>query len=329
MTLALSEQQALTDDVWIPSVANNWIMGNILYYKLIEGAEPVGSGEYVRYPLIYARSNGGSFGPTTIFNTTKKAIANAAQFDWAYFYGNTTWDITDDVKVSGGENAVNLLMTKLDNMQSSIKDYMGDSLWTAYATYVLNTAGSIPFYGIPDMFAASSSYGRIAAADLGTFTNAGTEASQNIWAPFTSSDALTMGFSTLQLLSRATRVGSDNGKQIIDLIVTTPKLKDAFEAQIQPQQRHYDAKLAKAGFEHVNFRENCPVVAEDKCTANYVNGFNLKHFKMHPHKEYNFTKPEWVSPHNQPQVKTCSVMWGGAIGTGERRSCGQMTNVTV
>jgi len=329
MTLALSEIQALTQDVWMPGAANNWMMGNIMQYKLLEAAETKDSGEYVRYVLTYARSNGGAFGPTSVFNTTKKATHNAAQFTWSYFYGNTTWDIEDDVKVNGGSSGVDLLMSKLDNMQSSIKDYMGDSLWTAYAT-ALTTYGAetIPFYGIPDLFAATSTYGRIAYTDLGTFTNAGTGSSQYVWAPYTSASSLSMSFDTLQLLSRCTRVGGDNGKEIIDLIVTTATLKDSFEAQIQPQQRHYDPNLAKAGFEHVNFRENCPVVVDDKCTASYVNGFNMKNFKLHPHSEYFFTKPEWMSPVNQPQVKTCSTMFVGAVGTGARRSHGQLTNVS-
>jgi hypothetical protein len=330
MSLTLSEIQALTIDVWMPGAAPNWQMGNIMMYKLIQNADPKPSGEQVRYPLIYARSNGGAFGPTTIFNTTKKATHNAARFPWAYFYGNETWDIEDDVKVNGGESGVDLLMSKLDNMQSSIKDYMGDSIWTAYATAVATYgAGTIPFYGIADLFAASSAYGGIAAADLGTFTNAGTGSSQNIWAPYSSSDSLSMTFKTLQLLSRCTRVGSDNGKQVIDMIVTTATLKDAFEAQIQSQQRHYDADLGKAGFDHVNFRTGCPVVVDDKSTANYVQGFNMKNFKLHPHQEFNFTSPEWRVPVNQPQIKTCSIMFAGAIGTGARRSHGQLTSVSA
>jgi hypothetical protein len=330
MALSLSEIQSLTIDVWMPGAYKTWQMGNIMMFKMLDAAEPKPSGEYVRYPLVYARSNGGAFGPTTIFNTTKKAIANAARFPWAYFYGNTTWDIEDDVKVNGGANEVDLLMVKLDNMQSSLKDYMGDSIWTAYATSVATYgAATVPFYGIPDLFAASSALGSIAAADLGTFINAGSGSSQNIWAPYTNSDALTMSFNTLQLLSRSTKVGDDNSKQVIDLIVTTATLKDSYEAGLQAQQRTYDADLMKAGFDHVNFRTSCPVVSDDKATASSVQGFNMKNYTLHPHQDYNFTKPEWMSPTNQPQIKTCSTMFVGAIGTGARRSHGQMTNVSA
>ena len=115
MALSLSEIQSLTIDVWMPGAYKTWQMGNIMMFKMLDAAEPKPSGETVRYPLVYARSNGGAFGPTSVFNTTKKAIANAARFPWAYFYGNTTWDIEDDVKVNGGENEVDLLMVKLDN----------------------------------------------------------------------------------------------------------------------------------------------------------------------------------------------------------------------
>jgi hypothetical protein len=329
MALTLSEIQALTNDVWMPGAANNWQMGNILMYKLLDNAQPAPSGEYVRQVLEYARSYGGAMGATTVFNTAKKAIFNAARFPWAYFWAGATYDIDDEVKVSSAESGVDLIMAKLDNMQSSIKDYMGDSLWAAYST-AQATYGSetVPFYGVADLFAATSSYGSIGYTDLGTFTNAGTDSSQYIWAPYSSSTTYSMSFETLQLLSRCTRVGSDNGKEIIDLIVTTATLKDSFESQLAPSQRFYDSNLAKAGFEHVNFREKCPVVVDDKATASYVQGFNMSKLILKPHKDFFFTPPKWKEPTNQ-YTKTCQIIFSGALVTGARRAHGQLTSVNA
>lgn len=327
MSLTLTEIQSLTDDVWMPGAANNWVMGNIMLYKLLAKATSASSGEKVRQVLEYARARGGPMGATTIFDTSKKAIFNAARFDWGKFYTSCTYDIDDKVKVSGGDAEIDLVMGKLDNAQRSIKDYMGDSLWTLYATS-RTTYGSEtdPFYGIPDLMAATSSYGGIAYTDLGTFTRLGSDA--YIWAPYYSVSSVSMSFGTLQLLARSCRVGDDNSKEVINLIVTTPTLKDAFEASIQPSQRHYDSDLAKVGFDSINFRSNCPVVVDDKVASGDVYGFNTNKLFLRYHEDYNFTQPKWKEPTNQA-IQTCQIIFVGAFTTSERRAHGMLDTVTA
>lgn len=327
MALTLTEIQSLTDDVWMPGAKNNWKMGNIMLYKMLDKAQPAPKGEKISQVLEYAKAHGGAMGASTIFTTTKKAIFNKARFDWAKFWAGTTYDIDDEVQASGGGSEVDLIMGKLDNMQSSLKDYMGDSLWTAHAT-ALTTYGSetTPFYGIPDLMNATGSLGGIAYTDLGTFTRLGSSA--YIWAPYVETGARVMSFDTLQELSRNCRVGDDNGKEVIDLIVTTSELKDAFESSIQPQQRHQDSELAKVGFDTINFRSNTPVVVDDKCTASAVYGFNMNLLYMRPHEEFNFTEPKWKEPTNQ-YLKTTQILWVGAFTTGARRAHGLMSNVTA
>lgn len=327
MALSLTEIQALTDDVWAPGAVNNWAMGNVMMFKLLQSAQTAPSGEKVRQVLEYAKARGGAMGPTTIFDTAKKKIFNAARFPWAYFWAGCTYDIQDEVEVSGGGSGVDLIMGKLDNAQESIKDYMGDSMWTLYsASVTAYGAETIPFYGIPDLMAVAGSYGGIAAVDLGTFTREGS--SLNIWAPYNETGARTMNFKTLQELTRNCRVGNNNTKQVTDLLITTATLKDAFENTLQAQQRFQDKALAKAGFDTVNFRSNTPVVVEDKCTANYVNAFNTKQIHLRPHEDFNFTHPVWKEPTNQYN-KTCQIIWSGAMTTGARRAQGQMTNVSA
>lgn len=315
----------------MPGAVNNWQMGNIMMYKMLDKAMTAPSGEKVRQVLEYAKARGGAMGATTLFDTAKKAIFNAAKFPWAKFWSGTTYDIDDETKVSGGDSDVDLIMGKLDNVQNTIKDIMGDSLWSTYATGLTTYGGeTTPFYGIGDMMNIASdtspAFGEINRADLGTFTNGG-GTSQSIWQVYGSATALTMNFATLQILARNTRVGSDNARQIIDLIVTTPTNKDAFENTLQPQQRFYDAALAKAGFDHVNFRTNVPVVCDDKQTANCVDGFNMGKLFLRPHQDFFFTPPVWKEPTNQ-YIKTCQIKFVGAFTTGERRAHGRLTVVT-
>lgn len=328
MSLTLTEIQSLTDDIWFPDAQNQWQMGNILMFKFIEKAEKIGSCEKVRQVLEYAKSRGGAMGASTVFDTAKKVTMNAARYEWAHFWAGVTIDHDDEVKISGGDAAVDLVMKKLDNAQATLRDIMGDSMWTAYATSVTTYgAETEPFYGIEDMMTATGSYGGIAYTDLGTFTREGSSA--YIWAPFADATARTMNFSTMQYLRRNCKVGSGKGEKP-DLYVTTEALKDAFENSMQAAQRHNDAGLTAAGFDNVLFGGNAgaPVVADDKCTASYVNGFNMNRLYLKMHKDFSLDySPQWKEPTNQ-KVKTTQFICSAAFCCSERRAQGRLTSVS-
>jgi len=324
MALTLTEIQAVTDDVWLPGSQDNWSKGNVLMFKLLQKVEKIGSAEKVRAVLEHAKANGGAMGATTVFDTTKKAIINAARFPWAYFYSNVTIDIDDEVQVSGGDADVDLVLTKLNNAQKSIKAYMGDSFWTLYATSLASYGNETkPFYGLADLLNQSDTspaFGSINKADLGT-----SEQGTNIWLAYSDTDARVMNFATMQVLRRGASVGND-AEDKPDLYLTTPTLKDAFENSLQAAQRHTDPELAKAGFDHILFGTR-PVVEDDRCTASMVVGLNMAYLYLKAHKDFHFTRPQWKQPTNM-HVKSAQIEWVGAFVTSQRRANGNLTNVS-
>lgn len=325
MALTLSEIQAVTDDAWMPGAQDNWTKGNVLYTMLMNKQEPIDSCEKVRQVLEHARARGGAFGPTTIFDTSKKSVLNAARFDWAYFWSGCTIDIEDEVKVSGGDAGIDLVLKKLDNMQTSIKDYMGDSLWMSFAAAQSEWgADAVPFYGIPDLMlqTGATKYGGIAPNDL-LYPDGVT----SLWKAYQNSNALTMSLGTLQTLRRGCSVNNEaDGKP--DLYVTTQTLWDAYEATLDAAKQHYDTNMAAAGFDNLKLGSRGVVVADDKCTASYVNAFNMRYLYFRVHKDFNFTKPVWKQPTNQP-VKTTQMMVALCFLTSQRRAHGQLTAVSA
>lgn len=330
MALELSEKQAISDEVWMPRSFNNWLMGNVLMYKLLKGVQKVASGLYVRYPLTHAAARGGPFSGSTVFDTAKKAILNAARFPWAYYWSGVSYDIEDEVEISGGPAEVDYTLSLLDNAQESLRDYMGLGLWLAYATsqttYGSNTR---PFYGIPDLMNSTSdtspAYGRINRADLGSYTREGT--STYIWQPYENANALVMSFPTLQLLRRNCMVG-DGPDQMPSLYVTTPTLWDKLENSVIASQRHYDEDIAKMGFKGLLMvGGGGTVVWDNKCTANHVIAMNLKKLVLKAHKKYFFPRPVWKEKIDQP-YETTQLKFVGCLGTGERRAFGRLTSVT-
>ena len=172
MALSLSEIQAVTEDSWLPGSYVNWTKGNVLMHKLLGKKELIGSAEKVRAVLEHAKARGGAMGAATRFNTARKDVLNAARFPWAYFWAGCSIDIADETQVSGGDAEVDMVFSKLDNVQRSVRSYMGDSLWALYATSQTTYGGETkPFYGIADLMNQSDTspaFGSINMADLGT-----------------------------------------------------------------------------------------------------------------------------------------------------------------
>ena len=322
MALSLTETQAVSDDVWLPGSQDTWSKGNVLLHKCLNKAETIGSCEKVRAILEYTKARGGPMGATTIFNTAKKKNINAARFPWAYFWSGTTIDIDDEVKVSGGDQDIDLVLTKLDNVQTSIRDYMGDSLWADAASQrTAYGAETDPFYGITDLMdqdtlSDGTEYGDLAVADLGT----------NLWRAYQNANALSMNFSTMQILRRGCAVNNDvEGRP--DLYLTTEELKDVFENSLHAAQRHSNPKLVEAGFDNIEMGTTAAVVADDKCPAKTVIGLNFKYLYFKAHRDIFFAGPEWKKPTNQ-HAKTTQIEVACCFLTSQRRSHGQLTNVT-
>ena len=324
MALSLTEIQALTDNIWLPGSYPQWGKGNIMLFKFLEKREKKGSREYAQVVLEYAKAWGGPMGAATIFNTARKAVLNAARYPWGYFWSGATIDINDMTQVSGGDGEIDIVFAKLDNMQRSLKAYMGDSLWELYATQQSTYGGeTVPFYGIADMMNQSDTspaYGLINMADLGT-----DEYGNNIWACFQDATAYSMDFGTMQILRRGCRIGNQTEEKP-DLYVTTEDLKDAYEESLNAAKRHHDDKLAAAGFENV-LVGLAPMVADDRATASYVHGFNTEYLYFHVHEDFDFKDPVWLQPTDQ-YIKTTQSIFVGTLLTSQRRAHGRLTNVS-
>jgi len=328
MALTLSEIQSISQDHWLPGSYNNWAMGNIMMYKMLSKAETIDSAEKVRVVLEHAKARGGAMGASTIFETAKKDTINAARFPWAYFWSGATIDIEDETQVSGGDADIDLVFTKLDNVQKTIRDIMGDSFWALYATSLTTYgADTKPFMGIADLVNQNDTtplFGGIAKADLGTYTKDGS--ATNIWLALADATAYTMSFTLCKQLMRSCRVGNGVADKP-DLLVTTEALKDALEVSLQASQRFANEDLVKAGFDNIKVGSRAAVVADDKCPASGLYAFNTEYLYLKAHKDFNFTPPVWKQPTNQ-YAKTCQIIWSGGFCTSQRRAHGVYSAVS-
>lgn len=322
MALTLSELQAITDH-YVESTDNDiYFKSNVMLWKLMgskeRGIKTVPGGKKIQVVLEYAASNTGAYGANSELPTTKKEIFNAAFFPWAAYYGQITVDLDDQRQNNGDLAIVNLVNGKTKNAQKSIRNTMGTQIYNQRSA---NTGPQgetdVGFNGLGDLFNSTSStaYGEIAEDDM------------DVWAANIMTGAKTMGFSFLQELRREASI-DDNAEGKPNLYITTEVLKDSFENSLHTQARYSDVKLVNAGFDNIMFG-GAPVVTDNKQTSGYVDALNLEYLDVLTHTDYNFTKPVWSTPINQPDIKVAFIRWSGNLVCRNRRAHARASNVSA
>jgi len=310
MSLTLTELQAITD-YYVDSTDNDiYFKSNVLLYKLLSRGRTVPGGKKIQAVLEYAKSNSGSYGANTKLPLGKKEVFNAAFFRWAAYYSGVTVDLEDQRQNSGDLAIVNMVQGKLKNAQKSIRQDMGTDIYAV-------AADSNCFLGLGDLFedTASTAYGEIAEDDMAA------------WVANVDTTVEAIDFEVMQGIRRLASI-DDNMEGKPDLYLTTELLKDAFEASLQVQARYSDKNLVNAGFENILFGSQ-PVVSDNKQSTGIVDALNLRFLDIDTHKDFNFTKPTWASPIDQPDTKVAFIRWGGQLICRNRQAHARHSGLTA
>ena len=327
MALTLTELQAVTDDyIYNRTPEDVYFRDNVLIYKLMKKGKSFDGGKKIQANLEIGKQHAGAYGPRTEFPVAKKEILTAAFFEYAAYFGTSTYDMEDDLINNGEAAIVNIIQTKLKNMQKSIRDDMAIDIWRTRAANIAAAeyGDPRPFAGVGDLFdqTAATKYGEIAPEDL--LKEDGTT---SMWKAGSISDSITMGFKGLQAIRRLASLGPSNSDKP-DLYLTTEVLKDAFEASEYALTRHSDKNMVNAGFDNVLFK-GAAVVSDERQTAGYVDGYNLRFLDIIHHKDRNFTKPVWKAEIRTPETFTCNIRWMGQLVCTNRLGHVRATNVVV
>ncbi|HAA05534.1 MAG TPA: phage major capsid protein [Syntrophobacteraceae bacterium] len=320
MSFDLTQLEAVTDDYWIKTPVDIHFTDSVLLYKLmaggkmlenlVTGSDLVDGGKKIRQILEYTFSNRSTYGNTTTIPLAKKSIYNAALFGWAGYIGSAVMDLDDQIQNNGAAAMVDLAFGLLQNMSKSIRDLMGTGV---YGSALVDDKN---FAGFSDIFNTSTStkYGGIAEDDMAD------------WKANLIATAEAISFKVLQTIRRTASVGQNKGDKP-DLYITTEVLKDGYERTLQVQARYSDVSLVNAGFDNVLFG-GAPVVPDDKQTAGYLDALNLKYLTIKTHSKYNFTKPKWEHPIDQPDTLVANTRWVGQLLCSNRKSACRHTNLS-
>lgn len=314
----LSEIQAATDDyVFNRQPEDIYFKSNVLLYRLLSQGKTYNGGLKLQANLEYGKSNTGSYGPKSLMPVNKKEIITSAFFTYGAYFATLTIDMNDQLLNSGEEAKINLVKSKIDNAQKSIRDTMGSEVYGKRSQLIIDSGdpNALPFIGLGDLFNADTSvpYGEIKEDDL------------YLWAANVISAEKTISFAFMQELRRTASTDTTReGKP--DLYLTTEELQDAFERTLQPQARYSDKKLIDAGFENVLFK-GASIVADDNQAEGTIDALNTKYLQIKSHKDRNFTAPKWQSPIRQPDTMTANIRWAGQLLCTNRKAHARASNV--
>lgn len=319
MALSKTEIQAVTDDYVKKGTTDIYAVDNVLLYMLMTGGkfqdslvtagELADGGEMIRVIVEYDRSHSGAYGNTTKIPQSKKATLNAARFRWAGYYAANAIDLDDQIQVTGDPALVDLVQSKIKNIQKTIRDAMGAAVYASAAT-------TKDILGLGNLFSASTSteYGSIQEADMAK------------WKHNLDATGGAISYKIMQAIRRAAKVGQSKDLKP-NLYITTDVLKDGFERTLQANVRFRNEKLVDAGFDNVLFG-GAPVVADDRQTAEYVDAINLNFMSLKTHTKYQFTTPKWEYDKEQPDTLVANTRWVGQLVTSHRAAHARFTGLT-
>ena len=323
----IQELQAVTDDfIFNRTPEDIYFRDHVLIWKLAKKGKSFSGGLKIQANLEYGKQHTGAYGPKTEFPVAKKEILTAAFFEYAAYFGISTYDMEDQLLNNGDAAMVNIIQTKLKNMQKSIRDTMAIDIWRTRAANIAAApyADPRPFEGVAALFdqTASTAYGEIRPNEL-----LREDGSTSMWKAAYSNTAKVMSFATMQWIRRLASIGNSDADKP-DLYITTEVLKDAYEATIQAQVRYSDKNLADSGFDNVLFK-GAAITSDERQTANYIDGYNTKFLDIIHHSQRNFTKPEWKAEIRTPETYTCNTRWMGQLVCTNRLAHVRVDNVTV
>jgi hypothetical protein len=263
------------------------------------------SGEKIFIPIEYGEnSNIGWIKKNGTIPLNEDEIITAAEDDWRILAGSVKFNDLDNVLNRGEAQIVDLMKTKIKNLEKGMKKNLATCLHTAQTGDAMN--------GLPDIVSTSTTLHGIAVADF-----AGWIASyaNNTAEPLAIID-MTTAYNTCS-----------DGADHVDLIDSSQTLFEKYESLVAPQLRFSDSKTADAGFENLKFK-GAILVLDKLCTSDRQYYLNTDYLYLACVKDRKFHAFPAVPATNQIE-EAVKVVFYGNLMTSNRRMQGMLDGRTA
>jgi len=317
MALSYNSLSTTTQEVWRKVLADNiYDKSTLLKIMLMDNRVVEKGGEKIFEPIKYAKSTSvGAYTRFGTFDVSDQDNLTKAEFNWAFYYANVTISGQDAAKNDGDRAILDLLATKIEEAEMTLRDKITDDLYT----------GTTDIIGLSTAVDATGTYGGIALADFAGWASTEDNTDYTNTELIDSSDP-TKYIKDLfaQRVRNATHLGQKPNLIILPLLVW-----DIYESVLETQSRYPKGgraeKIASAGFSTLMFRD-IPVVADEKCTAGVAYFLNTDFMSFNVLDKKNFEWSGFKEPTNADS-RMGQFTLGCQLSINNRRMHGKLTGL--
>jgi len=305
MSLSIDQLNAITEKYYVKKLFDSIFDSNVLLRKIKNGGsyKSADGGTQIYVPLNYAvaSSKGWYSGADTLSTADSDNITSAA-YDWKSLYAGVAITEEDELKNSGQAQQVNLLKSKIQIAEKTLKDDLGTGLFSD---------GSDPksIVGLRDIVAVDQTVGGISQTD-----NAW-------WRGQVDSSTTTLTIAAMNQVFQDCTIDSEQP----NYIVTTRSVYNDYYALLQANQRFMSEDEARGGFSSLMFNGQ-PCVHDSHVPTGHMYFLNLDHLHLFYHPQRNMSFEKFQKPINQ-QVKVSRFLWMGALASSNNRLHGALTAI--
>ena len=285
-------------------LADNVLNHNSLCARLLQkgNVKPVSGGREIIQELEYAENGtSGWYSGYEVLDISPSEVFDAATYDWKQLAGNVTISGLEEIKNSGKERVINLIASRIKNLEKTLKNDLATALY-ADGTTDTKSLGGLQ-YLVQNDPTSSSTVGGINQSTYSFWQN------QYSATAATSSGNIGGRMNTMWL-------SCIRGTDKPDFIVAENNLYTDFEASLQQYQRFSDASEAAKGFESLKYK-TADVFYDDQCTADNMYFLNSDYLFLRPHTDRQFTPLMERQSINQDACVT-PVVWAGNLTCSNR-----------
>lgn len=306
MALSVDQLNAITEKFYVKKLFDNIFDSNPTLQKLKNGGsyKSTSGGTQIYVPLNYAVTTAAGWysGADTLSTTDNDNITSAA-YDWKSLYAGVSITEEDELKNSGDAAQLNLLKSKMQIAEKTLKDDLGTGLFS-------DGTDAKSIVGLRDIVAVDQTVGGIS------------QSTYSWWQGQVDSTTTTLTISAMNTVYQNATVDSE----MPNYIPTTRSIYNSYYALLQPQQRFMDEETAKGGFSSLMFNGS-PVVVDSHVPSSHMFMLNLDHLHLFYHPKRNMSFEPFQKPINQ-QVKVSRILWMGALGSSNNRLHGKLSAIT-
>ena len=286
-------------------LAYNVLNHNPLCARLLQkgNVKPAAGGREIVQELEYAENGtAGWYSGYEVLDITPGDVFDAATYDWKQLAGNVTISGLEEIKNSGKERVINLLASRIKNLEKTLKNSLAVAVF-ADGTTDTKSLGGLQQLVIDDP-TASASVGGI------------NQATYSFWQNQTSGDATLTTSAHMDTELNEMYLKCIRGTDSPDFIVSDAILYNFWEGGLQQFQRFQDASVADMGFESLKYK-GADFFYDANCPSSTAYMLNTDYLFLRPHTDRQF-KPLLERQSINQDACVTPIVWAGNMTCSNR-----------